>query len=1502
MRKSIVNWHLTALLSLLFLFSGNKSTKGQEFTSFSGDSTRLEAEMNQWFGRITAGERKIIAPDLDRFFSYWTGHYFNGEEKKAIYAVFNALVQKKVTPYPDFSGYINVINTFLATSQPREHFLPWHSIMIRLLKENPINEFTQLIQSSQWLFKDKLLYNGLNVKWKHYAGTYTFISDDSPLIALPVADLSCYSEKDSIRISGTRGIYNLVTREWTGEGGLVDWRKAGEDPGEVFAELSRYRIRMRLPGYSADSVRFTHRRYFRTPLTGRVEDKVEKEVSPDKAAFPKFSNYNTRISIPSLYQDVDYEGAFNMEGRTILGTQSAEGGARLFFKRKGQHFLTAESVVYVITPEKVNTSSAAVTIYHETDSLYHAGIKMHYNTQTRELSLVKDERAIRYPPWYDSFHNVDIYCEAVYYKMGDSLVSIQSMKGLTKDSRVVFESGHYYTERRYLKLQGVSEVNPLYQISSWAEKNKTRILTRDDFAHILRSSADVVENQILDFADWGFLTYDKNRKEGRLKEKLFDYVKAAAKRSDYDEIVFNSFVANASNGLLNLRTFDLQLRGVEKVVLSQAQTVEIMPANKDLVLKKGMNFTFSGTVIAGMFDFHATDCDFQYAPFRINMPDVDSMVYYVFEKEENPGTGMLERVRVRTAVHNLSGTLLIDDPGNKSGLKSFPRYPVFTNNDSSFVYWDSRSVLNGSYDRERFFYRLNPFTIENLDYVETDTLMFSGKLISAGILPVIEEPLHIRPDYSLGLVKKADSGGMPVYNGQGTLFADIDLSNKGLRSNGRLETMNSESVSPDFLLLPDSMVTVAKSFDIREQVSPFDLPQVHGDSVRQVWRPEYRNMTVSTIQKPLAMYRNQSGFSGTLSVKPDSLNGNGKVMILDAVMESRGFKFRSRSFDALIADFRIKSYDLTANTIETQNYQTHFDFDQRKGEFKSNVGISKVNFPINQYACLMDRFDWLIDNEEIMLANERELADRADTLSLSQLIDVGYTGSEFVSTHPRQDSLRFFAARARYHLRSNIINAEEVRIIKVADAAVFPDSGKVVIGKDAQMNVFHRAILIANTQSRYHQFYNADISIASRNYYTGQAMYDYLDRTGKRQKIFFDKIRVDTDGKTIADGTISDSAGFLLSPEFAFQGGVTLYADQKHLLFNGGFHPVTTCLEASPQWVSFQSAINPDSVRIPLSVPLQNIKRKPLQLALLYKTRENLIGASFFRPRIHQGDSVLCTSEGFIEYNIPTNEFRIASGNKLNNVAEPGPYLSFNTWNCKMRGEGSLYLGLNFNPVTLESFGTVDYYTLADSALIRCALTLSFPFGDAAMQRMADHLNSVNLQGVKLTGTNYSMFMERYLPEAEFRRLRGELDLLGRFRKIPDELERQIVFADLPLHYDTLSRSYTHRGNIGIATLGKNHVNKYVKAIVEFSKKRNGDEFSIYLELTSNDWYYFNYRNQLLSVASSDIAFNDLVKEADQSSREQKKFREFSRNYLVSLVSERKKQEFLRKFQSGEEE
>jgi hypothetical protein len=1502
MRKFPVT-NIVKLLVFLGLWIITTGVFGQRNSIPPLDSTKFFGELNTIFSKVPDQEKKLIEPIIKEFREKWDQEKFGVPEKKIIMAISSEMAKKKIRPYPDHSNFINTLNIFINSRQPQASFFTWSEILLKLLSDKNSRKFTAFVESSGYLFGENLLYKSSTTKWKISSATYKFSFDSVPKIEFPLSGLTCYANDDSLNVYKTKGTYYPLANLWLAEGGRVNWKRAGQDPEKVYAELGNYKIQMRFSKFDADSVRFTHQKYFPSHIMGRYTDKVLADVTEDKASYPRFYSYDKMIGIKRLFDQVDFLGGFAMEGNRIIGSGNQLMDARLFFKKDGKDFIIVGSDVFVIRPDRINAGSTSVTIYHEDDSIFHPNLQMKYLDDKKELSFTKDDRMPQISPWYDSYHRVEIYCEALYWKLGEPRVSFQVMKGPTKEGKAVFESGSYYSLPRYEKLQGIDELNPLISIKKFTEKLKSRNFTLSEFTTHLNIPVEQVENLLLNLSIQGYLVYDSESKRVIVKQKLYDYISAFQGKTDYDGIFFNSYVSNTANGFLNLETFDLTIKGVNMVVLSDSQQVRLYPENKEIILKKGLDFTFNGRIEAGQFDYFARECSFEYKPFRLNLPSVDSMFFFVFGKTVDPKTGTYPMVRVKTAITNLSGHLLIDDPGNKSGLKTFPQYPVFSNTNNSFVYWNKSSTQKGVYNKERFYYEVDPFTINGLDDMVTDSLKFTGKLTSAGILPDLNEPLQVRPDHSLGIVKRTDSAGIPVYAGKGILLGKVDLSDRGLRANGTLACLNSKSVSPDYLLLPDSMKTIAKTFDLAEMIDPIELPMVHGDSVWEFWHPYRDSLMIGTTRKQMSMYNDQSGFSGKLALTPALLSGDGMVRIKDAEMDSRGFQFKRRTFDALIANFKIKSYDLADLTISTKNYQTHFDFDQRKGEFKSNIGISTVEFPINKYICSMDRFDWLIDSEEIMLSNERSMIPASDTLNLAELIDLKYTGSEFISVLKSQDSLKFFAAKARYHLRTNIINAEEVKILKVADAAIYPDSGKVTIQKDARMNVLERAIVIANTTSRHHQFYNATLSVASRKKYTGVGDYDYLDRTGKKQKIHFDKIKVDTSGQTVAQGVISDSSEFLLSPEFAFKGAVSLNAGEKNMIFDGGFHPVTTCFSDIPQWVRFESAIDPLRVRIPVKFPLKNTDHEPINFGLMFFNKESRISASFFRPKISFSDTTIITAEGFIEYNLPTNEFRIASPEKLNDVSLAGPYLSLNTYNCKLRGEGKLNLSLNSEFLKLESYGIADYFIIPDSTLVHCALAFNFPFSEAGMQRMNDQLNAINLPGVKISNTPYAMAVGQLTTKEENEKLKNEIELLGKYKKFPEALERTLFLADVHLKWDTMTKSYVSYGNIGIASVGKNQVNRYVNGIIEFSKKRNGDEFSIYLELAKDEWYFYNYRNRNLMARSSDIKFNDLVMEAVQSGKEQNRVVNLAgKGYQVTVAPEKKKRDFLRKFETEETE
>jgi hypothetical protein len=1474
----------------------------QKLDHFSGDSTKFIGELHIVFSNLAGNELKMTEKLMEDFIQLWNREQFDPSKKKIIYQIGNLMLKKKVRAYPDFYNFIRALDVFENANQPDEAFFEWTSILKDLVGGKSTRHFSAFLETSVDLFSESLVYRSSTTRWRIATPVYKFKKDTVPVIVFGKTDLVCMAANDSLRILGTKGVYYPLTNLWIGKGGRVDWRRTGLDPEKVYADIDNYQIQMKFSKVDADSAVFYNRNYFTSPLLGHFSDKVLSDVPDEKASYPRFESYDKEIPIHNLFRDIDFLGGFAMEGAKVVGSGTAENDARLDFKKDDRNFVTVRSKTFIIRPDRINSGKASITIYHEQDSIHHPGLQMKYIDEKRELTLTRDERESIISPWFDSWHKIEIYCEELSWKMNEPKIDFAMERGPNVEGKATFESSNYYSQQRYERLQGLDEFNPLYVIKKYLEPTKSTEFNLDGLAAYMKKPPLQVESLILGLTRYGFLIYDFDSKTARVNAKLFDFVKAKNGKTDYDVIVFNSEVKGMGNGRLNLENFDLLLQGVNKVFLSDSQQVSIIPAHREIILKKDRDFLFSGKVEAGLFDFFAKDCSFEYEKFKLNMPDIDSMAFYVRSRTKDPKTQQYPLVRVRTLINGLSGDLLIDDPKNKSGLKKFPQYPVFTSKNDAHVNWEKQNIQNGVYKKDKFYYTVAPFTLRSLGRIPTDSLQFRGVLTSAGIFPDINQPLVLRPDYSMGIEKMTPQSGLPVYGGKGVFFSKIDLSNAGLRGSGKVSYLQSMSLSDNFIFYPDTMKTLAKSFTENELTGPVEYPTVKGDSLNEVWYPHRDSMVVQTTRKDVSMYRDQAHFGGQLSLTPHGLNGDGTIRIKDAEMDSRLFFFRQHVFDANIANFRIKAYNLADLSISTKNYQTHFDFDTRKGEFKSNVGISRVEFPFNQYVCSMDRFDWLIDHEEIALFNEhsQKLAI-ADTMSPSRLIDFDFGGSEFISVRPDQDSLRFFAFSARYNLKSNIIYCQDVRIVKVADAAIFPDSGKVCIQKTAKLRPLSRALMVANTTSKYHSFYNSEVTINSRKRYVAAGNYDYIDPNGKHEQIRFNRISQDTTGETYAKGSIPDSSDFRLNPEIAYTGDVIIRAGRKELEFDGGFHPLTECFPNNPSWVQFKSTISPSNVQIPLVDPLHDQNHERLSLGILFSNRTNRIYPAFFSRRETFSDSVMISAGGLMDYKPSSGEFRISTQERLANPGAKDNFISLNTANCLFHAEGKISLGMNSGPLKMEAYGNMDHYVIPDSTQVNVAIGFDFPFSENAAEKLVTQLGSINLNGILVYNTPYLVAMKTFLEKKDFDKLKSEMELTGKFKKFPDELNRTLFLAEVHMSWDSVNKAWISHGPIGIGNIQKNQVNRYVKGIVEFDKKRAGDEFTMYFELTKDDWYFFNFRNNILQVLSSNLPFNDQITDAMKSKSEQNRIDHLAKGYRYVISTERKKRDFLRKFETGDE-
>ncbi len=1489
---------ITIIFSFLLLSSVATS---QQFKQFSDDSQTFLKELNTFFGKVSHKESKKKCDALMvKFTEYWNTGTYNKEFKDSIKLMSNLLLKRRLRPYPHFYNYLSSMNGIMEYDHPTESYKAWYkSLRILANDKRSIKHVTVFLQFSNNLINDLILYKSKGVAWKADSYDFTFKYDSVPEVNFSMFTLKCYANKDSSVIFNTKGIYFPLKNKWNGVNGKINWTRAGFSEDTVYAILGNYDIYLGFSRFHADSVTFYHKKYWKKPLLGNLDEKVLSNVSPEKATYPRFSSYLKRVPIKSVFKNIDYVGGIQMQGSKLLGSGSKNNDAIVKIKRGKKDFIEIRSKSFVIRPNRISSILSSVAIRYKEDSIYHAGIQMNYVDNNKELALVRSGEGLAQSPFYDSFHDLDIYTEAMYWNLKDSIMDFRAVKGSTGLSSAVFESSNYFSAGRYEKLQGMDRINPLNAIQGYCKKNNTREIYLEDLSFYMKIPQEQLIGMFVNLSNKGFIIYNPSEKKAVAKDKLFDYIKAMAKKIDYDVIQFNSETYNLKNAGLELDSFALRLYGVPFVFLSDSQNVFIYPDNRQLLVKQGMDFVFTGRVHAGLFDFFANQCEFNYGQFKLDMPSVDSMRFMVqsFEPDEY---GKHPLVAIKSVVADLGGELIIDDANNKSGLKNFPQYPLFKSTKDSYVYYDKPETYNSIYDREKFFFYLYPFNIDSLDNFKTEMLEFSGYLASAGIFPDMEQTLKVQEDYSLGFKASTPAEGIVAYD-KGTFFSDLQLSNKGLHGNGSLEYLTSTSWSEDYIFFPDSCNANATNFVVTEQLTPVEYPTVKGVDVTIHWVPYKDFMVVTPHEIPMDMFGGQSKLYGSFILTPEQSMGNGRISFEDAEMQSNLYKFKQHEIFADTADFNLISQEFLASTFTTHNYNSHIDFNERNGKFLSNGGLSLVEFPVNMYVCLIDEFSWFMDSYEIAMGSTEKEVEMAkyNDMSIRELIDIPLVGSEFISTHPEQDSLRFTSTIATYSLKDYIIKAEDVKYIRVADAAIFPSDRKVTILKDAQMNTFSDVNILANTVTRYHEIYGGVININGRNNYIGIGNYDYVDETGYRQQIFLKEIGVDQTYQTTGTGDVSDSTGFSISNDFDFSGNVTLMANNQFMNFNGGFRIRHTCSAGQRSWVKFNSDINPKDIYIDISEDLTNLNGDKLEAALLFSPEINRFYSGFLKPKRSKSDQVIISASGYIRFDKKREAYIIGSKEKLRGNSYAGNQLTLERKQCILTSEGTLNLGVDFGMVNMATYGTAVQYIIPDSTTFDIVMALDFPFDKKAMDMLVENTSKVNLQGVNVKRPVFLKALTDMLGEKEADDIVADVNLFGRLRKYPSGLEHTMLFSDLKLKWNYATRSYISRGLVGVGGINDQAINKYFNGYIEVAKKRTGDVVNIYLEFDrSKYWYYFNYRNNMMQTISSNTEYNNMIREMKDDKRTYKGDKEGA-EYRFIISNLRKKTDFLRRIKNA---
>lgn len=1481
--------------ALIILLICTISLSAQEPKVFSDDPALFIEELSVFMAPLKdKNARDAMKLLKDR----WTNGEVAPGAQKEIIQTSNLMLAQNMRPSPAFRDYLVAVNTFRLSGLPNS-IIAWHKGLAPYIDSKQLRQLGIFLENTVNLNQKNTIFRSYGNSWQFRKGSYAYEFDTTLKVKLQNVDLVCITGRDSIRIHETSGTHFPLLDKFTGSGGKVYWEAFKLERNKVYALIQNYSIDLKTTGWKADSVNFYHKGFFSFPLTGSYEDRVLVGVPADKATFPKFTSYQTDIDISPIYKDMDYLGGFTLEGARIIGSGYRDKDALIWIKRNGLPFIKLTSRSFVILPDRMISQRAAATIYHETDSIFHPGIQVRYNDKDRELMLIRSREGATASPFFNSYHKVDMYFEALYYIVGSDNMNMEMLRGIRQQGDAFFESASYYSLDRYRKMQGIDEINPINVIYNFTKSTGRKVFYLSELIEFMQKPAEQVKAMAINLSNGGYIIYNLDNERIEVLDRLNEYLMARSKKRDYDVIQIQSQVTRTSNAELDLKTFDLKIKGVSQVSLSDSQAVYIYPRDHEILLRKNRDFVFTGLVRAGYFDFYANESSFEYDKFKLNMPQIDSITFKVDTVSKKDKR--LAQVKVKNVLANLSGELLIDDPANKSGIKELPVFPVFISKNDAYVYYDQPRVEKGVYNRENFYYTVDPFVLDSLNSFTTEGLKFEGYLYTDGILPEIREPLKVMDDYSLGFSRTLGEEGIPVYDGKATFYSKLALSNRGLDGSGTLKYLTSTSESNLFMFYPDSLVANLKSFDIKESSGFPAFPEVTAEGVHQLWLPKMDVMRLNTLPgKEFAMYKNKSFHSGILSLTSVGLLGKGKTRFDNADLTAETFVFSTHSFTSDTTAFRLYYPERPSLSFSADVYPGKVDFTTNFATFGTPGRSVRIDLPLSRYMCYMDKIEWRMKDEELYLTNS--LASRAalsDTVNLTDLVDFDFTGSAFTSTDPVRDSLQFFAMEATYRMSENVINAREVKMIRVADAAIFPGDGQVTILSDGNMQPLTNATIIANRKKKHHRIYNASAEVKTRHNYTASGYLDYVDPRGTVQPVYFGNIMVDKAEQTIGRAKIQPRDQFELNAHFRFTGMIDLLAAEPFLNFSGAYQLNDPCSDGAVPWVEFTSFIDPQKVQLPVSPIMNDTIGNPVLVALVYSDFFSQIYPAFYQKPKAWGDTIVASATGWISYDAGKERYIVREDKDAATDAPVG--LELDTKQCILSINGKIETAAGLGQVKVKTFGKATHYLPADSTRFDLGMAVNFFFSDQAMNKLTDALRKSELTGTDINGLSYQALLTGLVGQKSARDLTAELNLSGQLKRPPQELNARMLLTELNMVWDPNLKSLISSGPFGIAASGGTLVNRKVNGYVEIGKRRTGDIINIYIEISNDQWYFFSYGSNFMQAISSDNDFNTIVAELKEDKRIQKTGNnEASYQYIIGTPERRIA--FLRKMQSRNEQ
>ena len=1285
-------------------------------------------------------------------------------------------------------------------------------------------------------------------------------AQSGPIIKFENVSFLMVTPYDSVTIENTSGALEVNSKTFVGAGGEFKWPKGIELTEEATAKFSDYNFKVNEPYINAKKTTLSYPSLINVETEGDFIFKSVRRTGNQPRRYPQFRSYDNNINFELPADDMTYRGGLTILGSQIVGANYWEDYSTIEANDTRGRSFKAIGTKFIFIDSLIRTDQAQISIYHDSDSIFHPIVRFDYDYNQKLLTLLKDDGGYKHTQYYSSFFRMNFNADMLQWDLtADSL----DISVLMARHRVpaVFESDEYYNEERYAKYTGLWGFHPITAVVKMARTIGSSEFYLSDLIGQFDLNPKYAEAAMNFLEQNSFINFDQKTKAIKVLLKSYHYQLSNRKKKDYDYLLISSISTAGANGTFKFDSGQLHVRGVEKIYLTPDLDITIEPDSGFITLLEDRDLLFDGMVNSGDFQYRGKDFGFSYNNFLIEMPTIDSIRIQIETPDSLKETEAITGDE-KTALHNhiteTSGTLYINSPDNKAGLREAIRYPYFVTTSDALVYFDSPEILDGAYDKSVRFL-IPPMEMDSLARDDVSSIKFAGTFYSGGIIPPIEDTLRVLPDQSLGFEHHIPEEGYTLYEGSGKLYNDISLSADGLRSNGRVEYITTTVNSDDFIFYMDSVTAIGTDGRIEPgTVGSGSYPEGTLGPYRMKWLPQKDSMYIANIGEPFQFYNSTAQLDGEANITSKGMFGSGTLSTRGSVSESDQMAFQETEYSARHAKFEILTDVADKPAMAGDDISLNFDLTANIAEVHpEEAGVAAISFPYAQMKTSITNAVWDLN---------------AQTITMTKPETVPIEDSYFYTTREELDSLAFNAASATYDINTYELDINGIPWIIVADAKIIPENNHTTILENSTLQPFANAEIVIDTLNEYHYLDQGQITILSRNKFEGTAKYKVPINADTFSIDFneFNLVEVPQGKKsfktmTVSGGEVPESDPILIAPGFLYKGGATMFADRPTLELHGFVKMDFKRTPNHKYWIKHDHNPEETSVVLNFETNLTELG-DPLTAGLFYENDSREIYPKFLDYRHSDIDDMFFEPRGDITFDTVLHAFKIEEPLKESGESYAGRTFIYDEDNQTVVFEGPVNFIHDTQNIGITSAavgtGIIDSVQYEMQAL----MAFDFKIDNSLINAMTvdvldiiDRLGAIEAHGIELELLYNlgNLTSDATVKGYENNSLKDYLPLVS---VAPTVLAKAVALSNIKMHWSNEHNSWYNTSKLGLSNIGTSDVNAKVDGFLEIlNDPQIGEVVRLFIMVAPETWYYFAYEDNRLEMFSSNSAFNTAV-------------------------------------------